>query len=245
MTANKLNTTAYSKGQKVRILDRRYHVEVEAHLPERFSLSVGSDITSPFATYATEGPAAKALALMTGVSNKIGITTTKLFMGPDQPDISLDLKFEAYYSALNEVLLPTFNLMMMSVGTEEDFGEEAEKLVEFIRNMGELEDAVLNFILKDKSKAKDAGELIRYMRTPGTCRVILGDTFTLDNVYLSNVNVTYSNVLDSNFIPMSAEANITITPQNPFSKNTLVRSFFGNRGTVPKQRQNDLRSIYE
>lgn len=217
------------QGQKIIIMDKLYNLDVSAPLPENYGFGIGADISSPFASYATEGVASKVLALSAGASQKIGITTKKLFMGPEQPDLSVDLKFDAYYSALEEVVLPTIKLGLMASGEQKGLKEDlkvlADKAFESFDAAGAVVAAVVDVIDVIEQKALES-DLISYLKSPSTVYVKFGDVFELTNAFISNINITYSNVLDSNFLPMEATVNLTLTPQDPFTKSTIGGMFF-------------------
>lgn len=179
-----------------------------AHMPETFTIGVGSDISAPFSGFSSNGVVAAGAAIAGNVSSKIGLATRKTYMGPNQPDLSLDLKFDAYYSAFDEVITPTANLLMMATGSAESVEGE-------LRRQG----VDVNLGTED---------FIKFLRTPGTCTVEIGNVITLDDVYLSDVNITYSAVLDSEGFPMEAEASVTLVPQSPITKQRVV-SAFNNR----------------
>lgn len=201
-------------------------LKVVGHLPEEFSIAVGSEISSPFANFAREGTAAKMLAYFTGISNKVGVTTTKLFMGPEQPDLSLDIEFVAYYNATTEVLAPCIKLLTMAAPTAKDGFKQVKRL---LRKLSVIEDTTIDtassFAGINRATDGNRDDLIKYLKTPSTCTISFGDTFQLDSVYLSNVSVTFSSVLDNNNIPMRATASLTITPSEPLNKGSLARAF--------------------
>jgi len=209
--------------QLIHFIDSVHGLTVFANMPETMTVGVASDIGSPFAGYASEGTAAKVLALSTGASSKIGIVTKKLFMGVDQPDISLDIKFEAYYSALDEVLVPAIKLMLIGTAEEKNLEDSIRNIIKLIEGGGEV---VAELTAKiTKTDRVDTDKLINYLKTPATIKVKFGEIFTIRNAFLSSVSVSFSNVLDSDFLPMEATVSVTITPQDPFTKNEVVTMF--------------------
>lgn len=218
-----LHVSENDKRQLIHFIDGRNGTTVLANMPETMTIGVGSDIGSPFAGYASEGTAAKVLALTTGASNKVGVVTQRLFMGVDQPDINVDIKFEAYYSAYDEVLLPCIKLMLMATAEKHSLEDAVRKAIKFI----EAGDSIYaETIAKIKqSERLDTDNFINYLRSPATCKVMFGDIFTIQKCFLANVSVSYSNVLDNDFVPMEATVSITLTPQDPFTKNSVVTMF--------------------
>jgi hypothetical protein len=216
----------YPREQLISITDQQYGLNVLAVMPETITIGVGSEIGSPFASYATEGPASNFLALATGSSQKIGITTKKLFMGPDQPDVTIDLKFVAYYSALEEVLIPCLKLMLMSAGEERSLIDDLKKIAKPLKALEQSQKILVEQITKTLgADYVPTSDLISYLRAPGLQMIKFGSFMTIKNNYISNVSVTFGNVLDFENIPMEATASITITPQDPWTKNTLLGMF--------------------
>ena len=221
--AKHLHVNENDDKQLIHIIDPIHKMTVQANMPETMTVGVGSDIGSPFAGYASEGTAAKVLALSTGASSKIGIVTKRLFMGIDQPDISLDLKFEAYYSAFDEVLIPAVKLMLMATSEEKNLEGAIRKILKGLEKAETIGGDALASL--NDTKRVDTDKLINYIKTPAVCKIKFGDIFTVRNAFLSNVSVSFSNVLDSDFVPMEATVSITITPQDPFTKNEVVTMF--------------------
>lgn len=215
--------------QLITFHDTSYKLVVKAPLPESFNIGAGSEINSPFASFASDGTAASLLALTTGASSRIGITTKKLFMGPDQPDISVDLKFEAYYSAYEEVLIPCIKLLLMSTGDERDLLKDTglksvlQSITEKLQSSAQVDESDVSKTIKTDNVGTD--DLINYLKTPSALKVKFGNVLTVYNAFLSSVSVNFSNVLDHNFLPMEATVSVTITPQDPFTKKTLIGSF--------------------
>ena len=248
------DTTHVSKmerGQKIQILDKSYNLRVEAALPETYSIGNGSEIGSPFAGFATDNMVAKALTLTTGVSNKIGLVTKRMFMGPQTPDINLTLHFEAFYSAYDEVLRPCATLLMMASGEKGSLANMKELQVAFdLQNAGvnagkwvagQFKDEEVKREAEEAGKKADMAELIKFIRSPGLCRVYFGDTHQLDDVYVASANVTFSNILDKDFIPMSATVDVTLATSNPMTKNSLESSFGKSAATYRRQVSEGIR----
>lgn len=225
-----LDKNKYDNKQLIKFIDTEYALSVVAPLPETFSVSAGSEITSPFSSFAADGVAASGVALVGGVSSKIGVTTKKLFMGPDSQDFTVDLKFETYYSAYDEVLVPCIKLLFMATGEERGITEATTSAIK--SGLKTLQD---NNVIEDNDIAniigggsREADSLIRILTTPTPLKVIFGNVFHLHKTYISNVNVSFSNVLDADFIPMEATVSVTLTPQDPLTK-TSIGHFFHDR----------------
>jgi len=209
--------------QLIRIVDSKYGMVVHAVMPETMTIGVGADINSPFASFSSDGIASKVIALSSGASSKIGITTKRLFMGPDQPDISLDLKFQTYYSSYDEVLVPSLKLLLMGTGEERNIPKDFIDATKGFQKFNEVAADTLGKLSKgEKEKTTD---LINYLVAPSALKVHFGDIFSLRNCLLSNVNVSFSNILDNDFLPMESSVSITLTPQDPLTKNEIMTAF--------------------
>lgn len=225
-------------GQKIKFYDRHYMLDVEAALPETFSFSIGNEISSPFSNMVGDGMLSKAIAMYTGASQRIGLSTTKVFMGVEQPEIPVELKFYSYYSSKHEVLLPVVTLLLMASGTQDDLVSGIRKLVESYEKaqnvMMEIGERITG-----AEKAAEYGEFIKYMRTPSTLIVTFGNVFTLEHAYISDITVTFGNTLDNDFLPMEATVSLTLVPQHPYEK-TSIAGAFKNRVSAPRERRNRL-----
>lgn len=224
----KLNT-----GHTIEFHDRGFGWRVKAPLPENYGYTVGSEIGTPFSGYATDGTISKLMALQFGVSSRIGLVTQKIYQGPEPTEVTFDLNFNAYYSARHEVVAPVIKLMMMSVGQEKNLEETSREVAENIRSYTTLgEEQLGNFLDASgdvestlESQSSSAAQLIRFMRTPSTVTVRVGNIFTLVNAYLSNVQPQFTNVLDFEYMPMSATCSVTLELANPMTKLRLSRAF--------------------
>ena len=206
-------TVANSKGHKTTY-------RIEAPLPESFGVGIGAEISSPFSGYAAEGTLANLASNFLKVSSKTGLITKKLYLGPDQPDINLDLKFEAYYSGLEEVIMPVMNLQLMAAGYNGTLTEALEKADQT------LSDKFLA-TLNDATGGNNANvtDLVRYIEAPGLITIIVGGVYVLRNVFISSIQPSFSNVLDADDYPMSAEVSISITPQDPLTKGDIAKMY--------------------
>lgn len=188
---------------------------VKAPMPDNFTIGAGGEVTSPFSGFAADGTAASIVSLYTGASQKTGLLTRRLWMGPDQPDISITLNFEAYYSAFDEVIEPTFKLMLMSTGDEEKPLKESPELLAAVEQTGII----------SEQRTKDLTDLVSFLRAPDEVVILVGDYLRIRDAIISSVSVSYSNVLDAAGLPMSAEASVTLTPSSPFTQSEVDRMF--------------------
>ena len=229
--SKQLKVDQLDPGQVVTFHDPNFGWRVKAPLPEQFGYSVGSEIGTPFAGYATEGALSKVLALQFGVSSRVGLITQKLYQGPQETELSFDLNFNAYYSSKLEVVAPIVKLMLMSVGQEQSVADSKEGVLNKVRGLltaGEnITTGMVDAFTEDDLSFEDgsAAELIRFMRTSSLCTVKVGKIFTLKKVFISNVTPSFSNVLDNEFLPMSASCNVTIELQSPMTKIEIGKSF--------------------
>lgn len=216
-----------ARGQKVIILDKNYNLYVEAPLPETFTIGQSSEITAPFAGYGSDGMLAKLLALG-GVRNKIGIITRKMYMSTETPEVTLELDFEAYEDAYTDVYLPCANLMMMSSGEHNKLFKASTLVESHIKIKEGTEMLAAGLVNADVRNPLEGGEdvaLINFIKSPGLMKIYIGDTICIDDAYISAVNIEFSGVLDSNFMPMGAKASVTITHSAPVTKRGVLKEF--------------------
>lgn len=215
----------------VRIYQTEGSAYVLAHLPESFGMSSGAEISAPFASFVSDGTAAGLLRLV-GVSNKIGLSTTKVFIGPEHPPVTLDLKFVAYYNALEEVVLPVFQLLAMSAGKEQEAGSDIDLLQEYIDSLKTAINAGIDYagdFVKQEKFADKVTESIKnfkitYLRSPSPVQVKMGNIFTIPNCFISNVDPRFSNILDGNGYPIEATVSLTLDIVTPPTSTDFIKS---------------------
>lgn len=190
---------------------------VIAHLPETFGYGVGAEITAPFASFISESNTVNILRA-TGISNKTGLMTTKIYAGPDQPDITVDLKFDAYYDAYNEVVVPVVNLLKMASGADETALSEQQVRSTF----GE---GLVDAIGENVNDALVKIAQIHYLQAPSKLTVMFGNVFRLESCYIVNVDPRFSNLLDYNGYPMEATVSVTFSLIKPMVYQDISRSF--------------------
>jgi len=224
MVARRLESEETSAAHRIMISSVRKHAgtdwNVYGHLPEEFGFSVGSEIGTPFAGFASDGNVSKVLYLTTGSSAKTGVITKKLFMGPEQSEINFDMKFDAYYSGFHEVVEPIVRLMVFSVGHQKSIAEIGQQL----SSLFALGNPVVS-ILEETSLDKENKPTFSFMQGPGLCRIRFGRVFKMNNVYLASVEPNFSNSLDNEGYPLSATVSINGQLQEPMTKEELVNGF--------------------
>ena len=194
------------EGQKVTIKlrteDGQTERKVVAPLPDGFGMSVGSAFTDPQNMDLNQGggavsQAVKAVTQRSGFSSKVAQASNVFYDGPEPTEISFDLNFHAYYSAFDEVVVPVFNLMMMSVGREYNLDDINNRTV--ADAMKTIED----------STGSDSGKY-GFIRSPGECKVKFGRAMTIPRCYVSSVGAEFSNIMDNQDFPISANCSVTI-----------------------------------
>lgn len=205
-------------------------VVVQAHLPDTYGFATGSEITSPFGGYVSDGAVGKALALA-GATARAGIKTKKMFTGSTNPDINVELKFEAFYNAKTEVMLPVANLMWMSVGTEGKLPEDIQASLEALITAGGAVAESVGGLDKNYGAEVNVPDHLGYYSSPNPVRCEFGRSFIISNAFISNVNIRFSRDVDFDHTPLSAEVSLTITPVEPIHKESLIE-LFSNIGGV-------------
>ncbi len=189
---------------------------VLAPLPDNFGMTVGSEYSSPFDANFASGTLSKALAIGGSIGNKTaGVATTKFYSNPEPSEISIDLQFEAYYDARQEVLEPVIRLMAMSLGRTIDF-EAARNIIENMANkvgsITGLDNMFSGEIETSDSTVRNSDRILgflNFVQGPPIVSIKFGNAMKLDRVYISSVAPQFSNILDADGIPMSATCSIT------------------------------------
>jgi len=207
----------------IRIYQTEGGMYAVAHLPETFGIASGAEVTEPFASFTSDGNAASLMRLL-GVSNKVGLATTKVFVGPDHPAISVDLKFEAYYDAFAEVIIPVFNLLAMSaatVGNAEDSGIKAlAETVGLIKKGAAGAAQVAGAAIGQAQLANQIAESIssfkiQYLKAPSPVHVKFGKVLKIPEAFITSVDPHFSNILDANGYPIEATVSVTFEMIKP------------------------------
>lgn len=197
---------------------------VEAHLPETYGLSTGSEISTPFSSYVTGGVTGKALAAI-GVSTATGVKTRKMFTGSTNPDINVELKFEAFYSAYSEVIKPVKALMLMSVGVAEPVPEPIVNIVEKAGRVAATGAKGLGAEDADAPSKEKIRQSLHYFKSSPYVRCAFGKSFVIEKAYISSINVRFGRDLDYDYSPLSADVTLTITPVTPLDRDRVKKLF--------------------
>lgn len=228
---------------------------VKAPLPDEIGVTVGSEYSTPFDTSDISQKLQNLLAI-SGVSRKIGIKMKKYYVNPELTEISFDLEFVAYYSTVEEVIVPIYTLMTMAVGRDakwETISTTFRNAVTAIRDKamegadavgaGDAIRTVVNSVPEFEISAPDgridafedgtnqALDLISIITGPIPITLSIGNVLELNDVYVSSVSPRFSNILDPNGLPLSATCSVTcVVREAPTSgsgnKNGNIESWF-------------------
>lgn len=201
---------------------------VEAPLHNDFGFTVGSEYTTPFDIGTVSGMLQKSMAVA-GVSSPVGLRMRKMYANPEPTELSFKMSFDAYYDAHTEVIAPVVTLVTMGLGREMRDTDVTDKL----SALSGIIDTVTGTTIDTSSVSPDSGKgvsskvlgLIKMINAPQVCTLHFGDFLTFDNVYITSTAVTFSNNLDENGIPMSAEVNVTCTLQIAPIADDILRYF--------------------
>ena len=189
--------------------------KVIAHLPDSVSFGVASRFTDPFSKFSSDGTLHALFTNFTGKSLNTGMVTKKVYTGPEQPDITLELSFEAYYDAAEEVVAPVRELMLMAVGANQSTLSAALSAAGVSeQQMDEQEKEIVN-----------AARELTLINSPEKITIRVGRTLRLPHVYIGNVNATFSNVLDYNRLPTAAQVSLTLIPELPYTQGEILYIF--------------------
>lgn len=192
---------------------------VEAPLPDGFGMSVGSSFTDPqnidLASIAGGVGALNKIAAplasqvrRAGYSTKITSNTNIFYAGPEPTEISFEMNFNAYYSAREEVATPVALLMAMSVGRGRSFLSQNEEFPAILRQV--LTTLRTEGVDVDEDGVEEDAADFGFIKRPPYCYVAFGRALTFKECFISSVGVKFSNVLDNEFLPMSASCAVTI-----------------------------------
>lgn len=213
---------------------------VKAPLPETWGFTVGSEFSAPFDGNFIAGTGA-ALLGAAGVSSKLGIATKKLYSSPEPTEISLELQFEAYEDAMNDVLIPVIVLMSMGIGSRLTL-EEAANLIEDMANQAssnagqgtQFEQGTLASRVTSGSVGQGASrafDFLNFVQGPPTVTLRFGNVVKFRNTYVTSVAPQFSNIMDSNGVPMSARVSVTaILELDPLIDDDNFADFFNMAG---------------
>jgi hypothetical protein len=215
---------------------------VLAPLPDNFGMSYGSEYSAPFDMNTVSDAWKKAYAL-SGISTKVGIQMKKMYSNPEPTEFSFDMEFNAYYSPLEEVLFPVYYLSQMTLGSSLSFNDLSQATQNFLKKLnqgiktasnavgletteGPLQGAV-EYDVPDsvQSGVDGALRLINFIKSPKKVSVYFGNTMKWDNMYITSVATSFSNMLDANGIPMYAKCSVTVTPEAYPVAETMNRVF--------------------
>lgn len=201
---------------------------VEAPLHNDFGFTVGSEYTTPFDIGTVSGMLQKSMAVA-GMSSPVGLRMRKMYANPEPTELSFKMSFDAYYDAHTEVVVPVVTLVTMGLGREMRDTDVTDKLAA----LSGIIDTVAGTTIDTSSISSDSGKgvsskvlgLIKMINAPQVCTLHFGDFLTFDNVYITSTAVTFSNNLDENGVPMSAEVNVTCTLQIAPIADDILRYF--------------------
>ena len=221
---------------KISELDSKFKIaiennsqRVEAPLHNDFGFTVGSEYTTPFDIGTVSGMMQKTMAVA-GMSTPVGLRMRKMYANPEPTELSFKMTFDAYYDAQVEVVVPVVTLVTMGLGREMRDTDVTDKLSTLSGIIDKVAGTSVEMPTVESSEggkgisSKVMG-LIKMINAPQVCTLHFGDFLTFDNVYITSTAVTFSNNLDQNGIPMSAEVNVTCTLQIAPIADDILRYF--------------------
>lgn len=215
---------------------------VKAPLPENFGFTVGSEFSAPFDAQFVGGAIQKAFAA-SGVSSKLGVSTRKMYSNPEPTEISFDMQFEAYESAMDDVLIPIIKLMSMSIGRRMSLTDAANTIEELINSLSRRlrgEEAFSPGTLSSSATSGTAGNaadrvfgFLGFIAGPSLVKLRFGNIITFKNTYVTSVAPSFSNILDPDGVPMSATVSVTcILEEDPTLNDENFEEFFSMIGAT-------------
>lgn len=232
--------------QKIRELPTKHTLEIRsgvrggttihANLPDGFGFTVGNVFSSPFDTGALNGMIAKGAAVGAIGLNQM-VSMQKVFMNPEPTEISFEMKFDAYYDPVGEVVAPVINLLRVSLSRQLNSATIDQKVKDIIQGAYEIAGGSGEIEYKGgyASVANDATgekldtalELIGFIASPDTVSIRFGDVYTIRDAFISSVGIAFSNKLDRNGMPMSCTCNVSAVLRRPPTVETVLDNWFG------------------
>lgn len=220
------------QGQKIQIRQGQPgsgSIVIESPLPENFGFSAGSQFGSPFASYMSHG-LGSMIGVATGFSQSYGLFTQNFFEGPQMTQVSFDMHFDTWEDSMADVILPVMYLMSFSVGAATDKLKPLAKEVASIANIPIQAiltgiNTVEGTVTSGLKNTQISSNIFQMMDTPALCTLKFGNAYTLRSMFVSNVSLQFSNVLDQNYIPMNCVASVTADFKNPLSSGDIARTF--------------------
>lgn len=219
--------------------DTSYYVT--APLPAEYGFSVGANYSTPFDMQGL-GENIQKLAALANISQKMTMNMEKVFINPEPTEISLEMEFNAFYSAKDEVLIPIIKLLDMALASQLSFGDAKESINKLIEKAGSaaskfgvnLPQDTMKSYLNTSEETNEVGgkafSLLRLIKSPEMVNVSFGEVYTLKNVYISSAAPSFSNVLDEDGYPLSAKCNLTFVLRDVPLKETLSGEWFEGIG---------------
>ena len=170
---------------------------IKAPLPESIAISAGSQIEQTWSIMQFKQKAAQALS-SGGINANKGYSERQYWSGIEQTEFQFEVSFNTYYSSKIDVIQPIQSLMSLAIARDSNLLGKG------------LSDALF--------------KVDEFWVAPPTVILRIGKFLHLDNLYMKSVSVTYSNKLDSEFLPMSATASITLVPRDPMGYQGWRRS---------------------
>lgn len=213
---------------------------VESPLPQEYGFTVGSNFSTPFDMQGL-GENLQKLAAISEISQKLTVNMEKVFINPEPTEISIDLEFDAYYSAKDEVLIPIIRILFMALASQlsfEDAKESIDKMISTISTAGQQvgvtipEETLKGFLNTSEETDQIAGKafgFLKLIKSPELVTAKFGNVYTIKNAYISSAAPQFSNVLDPEGIPMSAKCSVTLVLRDVPLKETLP-VWFGRSG---------------
>lgn len=245
MATNNTQTRLKEQDDRFKISIRNDEHMVQAPLPDDFGFTVGSEYSEPFDAGAMSETWQRVFAVG-GISQKMGIRMRKMFTNPEPTEISFDMEFYAHYSAKDEVFIPIFKLMMMTLGTRLTWDKVEDKAKELIETVAGAAGGLVNLAGLDADTEVDttgveneqvnqAGgrllALINLVNSPKYVNIQWGRIMKWRKCYITSVTPSFSNVVDSDGFPMYAKASITITPEMYPIADDMIEIFSNGRIT--------------
>ena len=162
-------------------------IRVKTPLPETITFGIGNEINQTWDFMKFKSAIIQTAAPSIGKNFDRGISERFFWRSIENKEITLELNFAAYYSGLIDVVQPINDLMVLGAPIESSFTGGPNDLIYI--------DAFWN--------------------APPLITVYVGKLLYFTNAIIKDITVAFSNKLDNEFYPMSAQVSVTFITSDP------------------------------
>lgn len=162
-------------------------IRVKAPLPENITFGTANEVNQTWDFWKFKSAIVQTAAPTIGKNFDRGISERFFWRSIENKEITMELSFAAYYSGLIDVVQPINDLMILGAPVENSLAGGPNDLMYI-----------------------DA-----HWDAPPLITVHVGKLLYFTNAIIKDINVSFSNKLDNEFYPMSAQVSVTFITSDP------------------------------